>query len=206
MYYYAPIIREITTQPEGLNVFDFDGTLIRVNSFREISKKVLTILLKKFCFGHFLAIIVWFTLRKCGIISHFVFKQHVVSIFEKSLTEPEKKDICQGVFDDNVNKSVFDRMVNSDNCIICTAAPFAYISRIFLGRDVPVICALDPTNRFLDATNLGAAKVANLKTYLGGKDIRVANFFTDKETDDQPLIDLAANAFIVEGDRLTKVK
>ncbi|MFA5238852.1 MAG: haloacid dehalogenase-like hydrolase [Phycisphaerae bacterium] len=193
-------------QPEELNVFDFDGTLIRVNSFREISKKVLTKLLKKFRFGYSLAIIVWFVLRKCGIISHFVFKQHIVSIFEKSLTEPEKRDICQSVFDDNINKHVFDRMANFDNCIICTAAPFSYISRICLGRDVPVICALDPTNSSLDATNLGAAKVANLKRYFDGKNIRVANFFTDERTEDQPLIDLATNAFVVESDRVTKVK
>ena len=28
-------------QPDNLNVFDFDGTLIKVNSFKEISKKLV---------------------------------------------------------------------------------------------------------------------------------------------------------------------
>jgi hypothetical protein len=193
-------------QPERLDVFDFDGALIKVNSFVEINKRVLARLLKKFSFGYFFAILLWYTLRKCGIISHFVFKQYMVNIFEKSLTEQEKKDICQSAFEDNVNKSVFDRMVNSDNCIICTAAPFAHISRISFGREVPIICSLDPTNHFPNAANLGTAKAANLKAYLNGRNVRVANFFTDKKTDDQSLIDLAANAFIVEGDHLIKVK
>jgi len=193
-------------QPEMLDVFDFDGTLIRVNSFREITNKFLLRLLKRFSIGPFLTIIMWFILRKCSIISHFVFKRRVVNIFEKSLTEPEKKDVCQRVFDNNVNKSVFDRMVNSENCIICTAAPFAYISRIFLGREIPFISALDPLNCWPDATNFGAAKIANLKAYFGGKDIRVVNFFTDNDTDDRHLIDFAVNVFVVKDNQLTKVK
>jgi hypothetical protein len=193
-------------QPERLNVFDFDGTLIRINSFREISKRFLLISLKRFSMGSFLKIIIWLVLRKCGIISHFVFKQHVVSIFEKSLTETEKKNICQKIFDDNVNKLVFDRMVNSDNCIICTAAPFAYISRIFLGRGVPVISALDPANRFPDATNYGAAKIKNLKAYFDGRNFHVVNFFTDNNSDDRSLVDLATNVFIVKDGCLTKIK
>ena len=191
---------------ENLNVFDFDGTLIKVNSFREITKRLSIILLKNVRTVPLLAISTWYMLRKCGIIPHLKFKQHIVNIFEKSLTEEEKKGICQAVFDDNVNQAVFELMANSDNCIICTAAPFAYISRVSFHKHVPIISSLDPENRFPDIPNFGAGKIENLKAYFKGKDFQVTNFFTDSNKDDQALIDFSANAFVVKGDRVIKVK
>jgi hypothetical protein len=193
-------------RPENVTVFDFDGTLIKVNSFREITKRLSIILLKNFQIVPLLAISTWYILRKCGIIPHLKFKQHIVNIFEKSLTEEEKKGICQAVFDDNVNQAVFELMVKLDNCIICTAAPFAYISRVSFNKYVPVISSLDPENGFPDISNFGAGKIENLKAFFKRKDIQVENFFTDSNTDDQALIDFSANAFLVEGDRVTKVK
>ncbi|MCK4814257.1 hypothetical protein KA005_00690, partial [bacterium] len=130
--------------PENITVFDFDGTLIKVNSFREISKRLSITLLKKLQVAPLMAIITWYILRKFRIISHFKFKQHVVKIFEKSLTEQEKKCISQAVFDDNVNKAVFEQMLNLENCIICTAAPFAYVSRVSFNKFVPIISSLEP--------------------------------------------------------------
>lgn len=191
---------------ENLNVFDFDGTLIKVNSFREITKRLSIILLKNVRTIPLLAISTWYMLRKCGIIPHLKFKQHIVNIFEKSLTEEEKKGICQAVFDDNVNQAVLELMVNSDNCIICTAAPFAYISRVSFNKHVPIISSLDPENRFPDISNFGAGKIKNLKAFFKGKDIQVENFFTDSNKDDQALIDFSVNAFVVKGSRIIKVK
>ncbi len=193
-------------QSDGLNVFDFDGTLIKVNSFREITKRFSIILLKNVRTVPLLAISTWYMLRKCGIIPHLKFKQHIVNIFEKSLTEEEKKGICQAVFDDNVNQAVLELMFNSDNCIICTAAPFAYISRVSLNKHVPIISSLDPENPFPDISNFGAGKIENLKAYFKEKDVRVVNFYTDNTRDDQALIDFSVNAFVVKGDCVSKVK
>jgi hypothetical protein len=191
---------------EDVNVFDFDGTLIRVNSFREITRRVAIKLLVRFQILPLSAIAIWWVLRKANVVSHLTFKQRIVNIFERSLPEHQKKAICQAVFDDNVNRAVFDRMLAMDNCIISTAAPFAYISRVNIGKQVPVISSLDPKNRFPEKSNLGAGKISNLKVYFNGKSLRVANFFTDNQKDDEALIDFAANAFVVEGDRLTKIK
>jgi len=191
---------------ENLDVFDFDGTLIKVNSFRETTKRLSIALLKNFQITPLLTMTIWYIIRKCGIIPHLKFKQHIVNIFEKSLTEEEKKGICQAVFDDNVNQAVLELMVNSDNCIICTAAPFAYISRVSFNKDVPVISSLDPENRFPDISNFGPGKIENLKAYFKEKDVRVVNFYTDNTRDDQALIDFSTNAFIVEGDCVMKVK
>jgi len=38
-------------QVDVIDVFDFDGTIIKANSFREITKKTLLLLLKKFRFN-----------------------------------------------------------------------------------------------------------------------------------------------------------
>ncbi len=192
-------------QPDNLNVFDFDGTLIKVNSFKEVTKNLSIALLKKFKIASFLALTGFYITRKLCIISHIKFKQYVVDTFEKSLTESEKQNISQRVFDNNVNTAVLERMLGSDNCVICTAAPFAYMSRMYFGRDVPVISALDPRNRFPDMANFGTGKVKNIKAYFEGKSVKVANFYTDS-SDDKELIDFAANAFIVKDGHIVKIK
>lgn len=193
-------------QPENLDVFDFDGTLIRVNSFREITKRFSIVLMKKVQIAHLFALSFWYVLRKAGIISHIAFKQRVVKVFEESLSEEDKRRICQAVFDDNANKALLKRMADSKNCIICTAAPFAYVSRVSFNKVVPVISSLDPGGRFPNAANSGVGKIENLKAYFKEEGVCVINFFTDSVTDDRALIDLAVHAFIVNGDDITKVK
>ena len=193
-------------QPDNLDVFDFDGTLIQVNSFREITKRFSIVLLKKVQISHLLALSFWYVLRRAGIISHIAFKQRVVKIFEESLSEEEKRRICQVVFDDNANKALLERMADSKNCIVCTAAPFAYVSRVSFNKAIPIISALDPGERFPDTANFGPGKIENLKAYFKEEGVRVINFFTDSVTDDRALIDLAVNAFIVNGEDITKVK
>lgn len=193
-------------QPENLDVFDFDGTLIQVNSFREITKRFSIVLLKKVQIVHLWALSFWYVLRKAGIISHIAFKQRVVKIFEESLSEQEKQRICQVVFDDNANKALLERMADSKNCVVCTTAPFAYVSRVSFNKIVPVISSLDPGGRFPNAANYGVGKIENLKAYFKEEGVRVINFFTDSLTDDRALIEFAVNAFLVNGEDITKVK
>ena len=193
-------------QPDNLNVFDFDGTLIKVNSFREINKQFLLTLLRKLRIVSFLTVVILYIVRKCGVFSHLAFKRRIVDIFEQTLAEKDKKSICQAVFDRYINEPVFQRMIGMNDCIICTTAPFAYMSRLSFGREVIIISSLDATNYFPDKSNFGPAKVENLKAYFKGKDIRVANFFTDNSIDDYALIDFCQNAFIVEGDNIRKIK
>lgn len=193
-------------QAEKLDVFDFDGTLIKINSFREITKRFSIMLVKKIQIVPVLKLIFWYFLRRIRILSHLGFKRRVVKVFEDSLSEQEKLDVCQSVFEDNFNTAVVERMVDSENCIICTASPFAYISRVSFNKVVPVISALDPEGRFPDKANFGPGKIENLNAYFSEKRICVMNFFTDNSDDDQPLIDFAENAFVVKGDYIMKIK
>jgi len=193
-------------QSENLNVFDFDGTLIKVNSFQKITKSFLFVLLKKLQIAPLLSLLKWYILRRLGIISHLVFKKHVVSTFEKSLREREKQNICQKVFNSNVNKVVFERFMNLNNCIICTASPIAYVSRICFGKNVFVIGSLSSQMDFPDPANFGRGKIDNLTAYFKDKNVQIVNFYTDSSTDDQAMIDLAINAFVIQSEKVVKIK
>ncbi len=189
-----------------LNVFDFDGTIIRVNSFREITKRLVRVLLNKGRLPALLELGALYALRRCRLISHLSFKERVVAIFERSLTEPEKKRVCQAAFDVHVNRAVYDRLLSLSNCIICTASPFAYVSRISLAKQVPVICALDPGGRWPDRGNNGRGKAVNLRAFLGREDIHIDCFHTDNPVDDRALVDLAKHTYLVDRDRMEQLK
>jgi len=191
--------------PDKLNVFDFDGTLINVNSFRALNKKFLLLLLKKLYLISFIKMVIYYIVRKCGFISHFQFKKFVVQIFEKSLVEYEKKIIIQRIFEDKKNQIIYDIMKNSDNVILTTAAPYAYISRITFNIDEMIyISSLNNAN-FPDQTNFKEGKVKNIQWLFQGKRISINNFYTDS-FDDKPLIDFSLNAFMVKDGNLIKIK
>jgi len=192
-------------QSDNLNVFDLDGTLIRVNSFKEISKKLTIILLKRCNVRPLLDLIGWYLIRKLGFIKHLTFKQRVVGIFERELVEDEKREIAQAVFDANINRDVYERMLKVDNCVISTTAPFAFVSRMPFREDAIVISSLDYKSGLPDIANYGTGKVINLKYYFQDKSICISNFYTDS-FDDQPLIDFSLNTYMVKGDSLIKVK
>ena len=192
-------------QPDSLNVFDLDGTLIGVNSFREISKVLVRTLFRSFRIIALCKLIIWYIIRKLHIDTHLQFKQRVVNIFENSLDENKKRAIVQSIFSNNINHLVFDLMLKAKNCIISTASPYAYTSHMGFKDDIIVISSLEPQNNMPDPANFGAGKIENIRAYFDGKDFRVVNFYTDSD-DDQALIDFSVNAFIFRNDRLIKIK
>ncbi len=192
-------------QPDNLNVFDLDGTLIKVNSFKEISKRLVTTLAKKWEVASLLNLICWYLVRKVGLIRHLKFKQKIVNVFEGELNEEEKQNIVQSVFLTNINRDVFELMLKAENCVISTSAPFAFVSRMGFEKNAVVICSLDPNNNFPDTANFGPGKIENLKCYFQDKDVRVLNFYTDS-ADDQELVNFSVNAFMVKDGSLIKIK
>jgi hypothetical protein len=191
--------------PEVIDVFDFDGTVINANSFREITKKTLLLLFKKLRFKPIGVLVGALVLRRTGFLSYNDFKTGAINIFEKELTEEEKRSICKSIFDENVNIRVLERLTASKCGVISTASPYAYISRMSFGKDIAIISAFDPRGLLPDAANLGEGKVKNLVAYFGTDKIRVANFYTDS-FEDQPMIDFAENAFMCSGGQIRKIK
>ena len=192
-------------QVDVIDVFDFDGTIIKANSFREITNKTLLLLLKKFRFNPLCVLAGVLILRKTGVLSYNDFKTRAISIFEGKLTREEKSNICKSVFDENINAGVLERLIASKCGVISTASPYAYISRMSFGKDITIISAFDPRGLLPDAANLGEGKVKNLIAYFGSDKIRVANFYTDS-FEDQPMIDFAENAFMCSGGQIRKIK
>lgn len=190
---------------ENLDVFDFDGTLINVNSFKEINKKLLLRLFCKIKLMYFMKLSFWYLIRKAGIISHLDFKKKAVDVFENSLLEDEKKELVQNVVDLNLNLEVYEALRLSDNCIISTSAPHSYISRMKIKSDAIIISSLEPGDTYPDQANFGHGKIDNIKAYFKGHGISVLNTYTDSE-DDRPLIDYSENAFFVQNGKMTKIK
>lgn len=191
--------------PDNLNVFDLDGTLIKVNSFRKVTICLIITLLKRSHVSGVLKLISWYVIRKLGLLSHLEFKRNVVNIFEMLLPEKEKVDIVQEVFNRHLNKQMISLMLKAENCIISSAAPYAYVSRMSFKDDAVIISSLDPENDWPDPGNSGPGKIENIRKYFDGFGIRVSKFYTDSR-DDQALIDFSDTAFIVKKDRLVKVK
>ena len=188
------------------NVFDFDGTLIRVNSFREITKRFFVKLLSR---GRVLTatrIALLYVARKCHCLDHLTFKREVVRIFEKVLPEADKQALCQSVFDAHVNESVYSELLSRDECVVSTACPFAYISRVAFPRDVPIISSLDAEKGYPDRTNQGPGKVVNLGTYLKAERFEIGCLFTDDPVEDKPLIDVSETVMLVADGRLVRLK
>ncbi len=192
-------------QPDSLNVFDLDGTLIKVNSFKEISKRLVVALIKKKKVVSLLNLSRWYLIRKFGLIRHLKFKQKIVNIFEKGLNEEEKQNIVQSVFHVNINKNVFELMNRAENCVVSTAAPFAFVSRMSFKKNAVVISSLDYDSSFADISNFGPGKVENLKSYFKNKDVHVLNFYTDS-VDDREMMDFSTNVFMVKDGCITKLE
>ncbi len=192
--------------PKNLNVFDLDGTLISVDSFVAIIKLMLIGLFKRVNFSSFVPLFLYCALRKLSIISHLNFKKEVVKIFERAFNEDQKQDMINDLFGNNVVNSVYDIMLESDNCIITTASPFAFTSHMNFGKDVLVISSLMPDGGYPSCLNLSEGKIENLKYYFGGNDFCIVNFYTDSELD-RPLINMSLNAFMCGRDgSINKIK
>lgn len=179
----------------NLNVFDLDGTLISVDSFVEITKSMSLALLKKCDLRGFLFLVSYCVMRKLNLISHLDLKRKVVTIFEQTFNENEKRDLVTDVFKNNIVERVYDKMRKSENCIISTASPFSFTSRMNFGKETLVISSLMPDTGYPSCLNLSEAKIENLKYYFGDDNFRIVNFYTDSKLD-KPLIDISLNAFM----------
>jgi phosphoserine phosphatase len=193
------------TQVDGVNVFDFDGTLIRVNSFWEINKRLLRKLISDGRFSQAVRLTFWYLVRKSGIVSHLFFKKKAVAVFEDALNEQEKTELVRRVFEENVNANVHAILLSTKNCVVSTSAPYAHMSRLDFGPEVKVIAALDPNHSLPDETNWGAGKLRNVRAHLIERGARILSVYTDS-LEDQPLIDAADRAYIVRGGRVEPYK
>jgi hypothetical protein len=188
------------------NVFDFDGTLICVNSFREITRRFLIKLLARGCVWAAMRIALLYAARRCRCLDHLAFKKRVVAVFETALPETVKQTLCQTVFDAHVNESVYRELLSRDECVISTASPFAYISRVEFSRKVPIISSLDRANGYPDSSNQGLGKVVNLRAHLKAEHFEIGCLFTDDPVDDKPLIDVSETVMLVADGRLVQLK
>lgn len=190
--------------PTRINVFDLDYTILNTNSFREITKYLIIYLLKNKRIQYVFNIMLLIILRKIKTISHLSFKQKTLDIFENTLSENIKSELVNKVIKPHVNRNVLDILKSTNNCVITTASPLQYLSRMDLKSDSILIGSLDPLKRFPDPSNFRGGKLTNLMWYFNNNFI-IDNFYTDS-FDDQPLIDVSNNTYMYKESKLIKIK
>jgi len=195
-----------TTHAKVLHVFDFDGTLVAVNSFRQIAKDLLEALWRQGRLKVLAGLIGRFLLRKMGLISHLDFKAHVMAVFEASFDESKKQQFVEALIDRHGNHRLFELLESAEDAVVSTASPFSIARRVSWPSEVLLICALDPRASWPCPGNIGEGKVQNLKAAFRGEPFRVVAFYTDDEKVDRPMIDLAEQAYLCRGEDLVRIK
>ena len=192
-------------QIKQIDVFDFDGTIIKINSFRRISRDLCIRLARKKQMIPLIKLILLYLKRRLLILDHLTFKKQVTDIFEKSIPEQQKRYICQSVYENNINPEVIKELRKSENSLISTSAPFSYISRISFGTSASIISSLEPANTLPDPANYQQGKLNNILAFYSGKKVIIRNVYTDSR-DDQPLIDAAENVYLVKAGNICIIK
>lgn len=187
-----------------IDVFDFDGTLIRVNSFSAICKLMLSLCLTKGLFINALTILILYMARRIGYFNHIQFKIKMMCFMKKYFSEQEQQAMIQGIFIKNSNKDILQKLYSSANPVICTTAPHAYISKLEFEKPITVISSLSPEEYIVDRSNQSTGKVNNLLAYLKSDDLRIANFYTDDLQDDGPVAIHAQTTYLVKNGIIVK--
>jgi len=179
-----------------LTVFDLDGTLIGVNSFREISKRSLFKMIGSRQWSSAVALLWHYGLRKAGIHTHLSFKRKIIAIFETTFSEREKDDMASQVFLHYLNSEVYRRFLSTERCIVSTASPYAFVSRMPLKKECRVVSSCQPGQPWPVEDNFKQGKVENLKALLKVDRVQIGCLYTDSE-DDRPLMDCSERIYMV---------
>jgi len=184
-------------------VFDFDKTLTKKDT-------VLGFLLfatnKNFISLRLLALIFFAVLHKLKLINNDLLKQKGINLFLKDISEEtiklRAKEYASGIGLNDVYRTVF--CTQYPTAIIATASFEDYVKP--LCKDSLVLGAkLKYTNgkvSGLEQNAYGIQKTALLQEH-GIKQIDI--FYTDSFSD-QPLMDIATEVYLVENDRIKKIK
>ncbi len=178
-----------------LAVFDLDGTLIRVNSFREICKRSLFKLIRKRSFCSSAIFLVNYGLRKAGLLTHLQFKKRVISFYESWFSEEEKTELASQVFQDYLNPTIYQAFLSRENRMISTACPYAFVSRMPL-KKCELISSCHPGHVYPAEDNFQQGKVENLQAHCKMNPLRIHCLYTDSE-DDRPLMDCSEQVYMV---------
>lgn len=191
-------------QNNTLDVFDFDGTLIRANSFSVICKKMLSSCLNKGSFINVLTILLLYIARRAGYFNHIDFKNKMMLFMSKYFSEKEQQEMIQDIFIKNSNKDILEKLYSATNPIVSTAAPYIYMSKLVFKKPITVISSLSPEDYIVDRTNQGLGKVKNLMSYFKSNELCILNFYTDdlSEYEDAAVAKCARTTYIVKNGRI----
>ena len=182
------------------NVYDFDKTIFKKDSSVEFYKFCLK--KKPSIIKYIFEQLFFFVLYVFSFIDKTKFKSHMF-VFLKSF-----KDIDSVVLEfweekkKYINEWYKEKHQSDD--IVISASPVFLLTPICKELDVGLLFAsdVDPqTGKFRSPNCYGEEKVNRLNTYAKG--LEIGEFYSDSKSD-QPLADLAKDAYLVKGEKLHK--
>lgn len=190
----------------AIDVFDFDGTLISVNSYTQVCKATLLRSIALFQFGRTLEIVILYAKRKILRSDHLHFKKMMMQHFESVFDVDERNYLIQKLFEKYKIEDAVRAFYEAGNCVISTSAPHCYMSLLELNRNFELIASLQQESSIVDSSNMGNAKLENLRSRFGkSKNIVIQSFYTDDLVADKCLVDVAQQVYLVERDRFYKI-
>ena len=185
-----------------MNVYDFDNTIYQGESCVDLFRfyvrknpKLLRLLPQ---------VISAFGKYKQGKVSIEDFLQQYAPIAEQYLREIDDIDADMRAHMDKI-KPLYTSLQREDDWII-TAAPDFSMREICsrLGVQHYLASVVEPETCRITHFNLGQNKITAFRQAC--PDGQIDKFYTDSPENDAPMIDLAREAFIVRGNRITQIK
>ena len=187
----------------NLLCLDFDGTLIKVNSFPKWVLFILQKLFFSFKYTLFFKIGILLLKRKLGLTSHILFKQRLESVKYPNEWIDEFLDILlRKSINHHVMKEVNNLQSTVDKFIITTAAPCCYASRLsiamarYSSSEFDVLCSHIKESCLVDNYEFNKVHLVN-KAY--GSKNRIV-LFTDSK-DDLPLAEISEFVYLCNPDQ-----
>lgn len=183
-------------------IVDFDGTLVKVNSFEKFFKQLFKYWIMNLKIGLSLYLLFLILIRKMRFIEHSDLKR-------KTLQYVQNKDLCifierfaQNLTSD-INTNVVDIIQNYRNkgyaIHLCTAAPKLYIEKFvnfFSFKFDDIVCTDSPRKEMDWKENLGEHKRETTNRLLQKRSEKLEVLLTDSH-DDIPLLKIQKSRNII---------
>lgn len=189
-----------------MNVFDFDNTIYDGESTLDMF--FYYIARKPWLVKHLATVLKAFARYKKGGVTIPEIIERYVPLVEKDLLRVVDFEKDPQLFWDKHIKKIkplYDEL-RSDDDLIITASPDFNIEEVCrrLGIKRWLTSRVDRKTGKILFVNIRENKIKAFKEQYGNAEIE--NFYTDSPENDAPLIALAKNAFVVKGNKVTKIK
>lgn len=174
-------------------IVDFDGTLVKINSFEKFFKQLFKYWIMNLKIGYSLYLLFLILIRKMKLIEHAELKKRTLQYVQNKDIKIFIEQFSKKLISD-VNANVVEIIQNYRNegyaIHLCTAAPKLYIEKFtsyFSFKFDEIVCTDSPTEEMDWKENLGEHKLYSTNILLHKRSEKLMVLLTDSY-DDIPLL------------------